>query len=250
MSKIIDLTGEKFNHLTVIERGPNTSHGLAQWWCKCDCGNKCLVRGSCLRNGHTQSCGCLQKQIAGKIGKTTIYKSCAGHNFIDLTGRKFGKLTVLNREENYPSGKVKWKCLCDCGNITYVNSWDLTSNKVQSCGCILSKKEELLIKIFTEHNINFIHQYSFPDLLSDKGNKLRFDFGIIRNDKLVGLIEYNGEQHYSCAPRGYFTEENLERIRQHDALKIKYCNEHKIPLLILNKDNDLEESLKWIQQLP
>ena len=31
MSKIIDLTGEKFNHLTVIERGPNTSHGLAQW---------------------------------------------------------------------------------------------------------------------------------------------------------------------------------------------------------------------------
>ena len=82
-----------------------------------------------------------------------------------------------------------------------------------------------MIKIFTEHNINFIHQYSFPDLLSDKGNKLRFDFGILRNDKLVGLIEYNGEQHYSCAPRGYFTEENLERIRQHDALKIKYCND-------------------------
>lgn len=46
------------------------------------------------------------------------------------------------------------------------------------------------------------------------------------------------------------TGENLEKIRQHDVLKIKYCNEHKIPLLILNKNNDLEESLEWIQQLP
>lgn len=56
----------------------------------------------------------------------------------NLIGRKFGKLTVVARSENTKSGKSQWICDCDCGNRKNkpVSSYDLTSGKVQSCGCM------------------------------------------------------------------------------------------------------------------
>jgi len=61
---------------------------------------------------------------------------------IDLTGKKFGYLTVLSRGEDYiyPNGKSRprWNCLCQCGNTTLVQSGALTSNKTKSCGCLRS----------------------------------------------------------------------------------------------------------------
>ena len=77
--KAIDLTGKRFNRLTVLERTANNSHGRAMWVCRCDCGNIVTVWGGNLRNGHTQSCGCLQREHASKASrlhgmtKTRIY---------------------------------------------------------------------------------------------------------------------------------------------------------------------------------
>ena len=65
--------------------------------------------------------------------------------FIDLTGKKFNKLTVIKRAEDrvLPCGqrKTMWECRCDCGNekIIYVNSYDLRHNKIKSCGCLKHK---------------------------------------------------------------------------------------------------------------
>ncbi len=61
MSKRIDLTGQKFGRLTVVEYS-HTKDGVAYWRCLCDCGNASIVRGPSLREGNTQSCGCLQKE--------------------------------------------------------------------------------------------------------------------------------------------------------------------------------------------
>lgn len=58
MGKVIDLTGQKFARLTVIERAENNNRGNAMWRCKCDCGNEIITRGSCLTTGNTKSCGC------------------------------------------------------------------------------------------------------------------------------------------------------------------------------------------------
>lgn len=57
---VIDLTGQKFNHLTVIERDGSDHRGEAKWLCECDCilHSRISVLGSNLRTGHTQSCGC------------------------------------------------------------------------------------------------------------------------------------------------------------------------------------------------
>jgi hypothetical protein len=60
----INLLGQTFGRLTVIFRGENDKRGRAQWICECECGNHSLIRGNELRSGHTQSCGCLQKEIA------------------------------------------------------------------------------------------------------------------------------------------------------------------------------------------
>lgn len=53
--------------------------------------------------------------------------------FVDLKGKKFGKLTVIELESRTP---IRWKCLCDCGNYHSVLSSNLTSGNVKSCGCV------------------------------------------------------------------------------------------------------------------
>lgn len=65
MALIIDLTGQRFGRLTVIER---TSNKGAQpyWLCLCDCGNQHSVAGGKLRSHIIRSCGCLQKELASK----------------------------------------------------------------------------------------------------------------------------------------------------------------------------------------
>ena len=57
MSKRIDLTGQRFGWLVVIESAENTSAGQARWRCRCDCGRETIVRGDKLRRGYTVSCG-------------------------------------------------------------------------------------------------------------------------------------------------------------------------------------------------
>ena len=67
MSKVVDLTGQRFGRLTVIERYGSNKDGQATWLCQCDCGNQPVVRGGKLRSGHTTSCGCLfvEKRFKG-----------------------------------------------------------------------------------------------------------------------------------------------------------------------------------------
>lgn len=69
MNGFIDLTDQRFGRLVAIERHSRKGR-VTMWLCKCDCGNKKIVRGTDLRNGHTQSCGCLHKEAVTKHGST------------------------------------------------------------------------------------------------------------------------------------------------------------------------------------
>lgn len=61
MPKFKDITGEKFNYLTVIEYiGIINNRSL--WRCKCDCGNEKIARSDHLKSGNTKSCGCFQRE--------------------------------------------------------------------------------------------------------------------------------------------------------------------------------------------
>lgn len=85
MSRLIDLTGQKFGRLTVIKRAPNKilpgGQQKTQWECKCDCGNITIVLGYLLKNGETKSCGCLNSELTSKRNKEN-----KKYNQYDLTG--------------------------------------------------------------------------------------------------------------------------------------------------------------------
>ena len=59
-SRSLSLIGEKYFHMTVLEKVKNTK-GNSRWVCRCDCGNTKEVRGSHLKAGNHKSCGCLRK---------------------------------------------------------------------------------------------------------------------------------------------------------------------------------------------
>jgi hypothetical protein len=54
---------------------------------------------------------------------------------INLTGQRFGLLTVKDTSEVRPNGKRYWACKCDCGRIKYVYYHNLIQGNVRSCGC-------------------------------------------------------------------------------------------------------------------
>lgn len=113
--KKIDLTGQRFGKLTVIEKTEErTKNSSIIYKCKCDCGNIVKMGSDSLRNKHTISCGCA-------MGK-------------DLTGKKFGRLTVVKRAENKGNRRM-WLCECECGNIKIIPAKGLLSGKSLSCGC-------------------------------------------------------------------------------------------------------------------
>ena len=66
MVKPRDLIGKKFGRLTVVSRAPNNKRGQTRWNCICECGNECVVLGTCLVRGMTQSCGCLWREAIEK----------------------------------------------------------------------------------------------------------------------------------------------------------------------------------------
>lgn len=97
--KLIDLTGQKFGRLTVIERAPDsfTPKGLrvVMWRCRCDCGNEKNVSSACLRNKTTKSCGCHKRE---KQSKRQLNNR--KHNRYDLSG-DFGIGYDSNDKEFY-----------------------------------------------------------------------------------------------------------------------------------------------------
>lgn len=130
MAKTKDLTGMKFGRLTVVERSSNDKHGKTQWLCKCDCGNEKVIRGDSLRGG-TISCGCYNME---KISKPRL----------DLTGKKFGKLTVIDKANE----KGYWNCVCECGNTKKVSASNLQRGATRSCGCLLKENsKEMMIEL-------------------------------------------------------------------------------------------------------
>ena len=121
---IKNLVGEKFGKLTVLEYYGKNEKGYHLWKCKCDCGNYAIVNNKSIKNGHTKSCGCI-------------------HRAKDLTGKKFGNLTVVKKVER-KNRSNQWLCKCDCGKEVVCYQYNLERGTSTSCGCLLRKKNTLL----------------------------------------------------------------------------------------------------------
>ena len=218
---IQNLLNKKFNYLTIID-GPIIKNKKTYWICRCDCGKIKQIRADQLKSGKTKSCGCFKK--ANLINNN--YKKR-----VDLTNKKSGKLIALQpTDKRTVDGRVIWKCVCDCGNITYVDTHSFQSGKKQSCGCLISKGENKIYNLLIEANIPFETQKTFTDCrFPDTNYFAKFDFYV--DNKY--LIEYDGEQHfyYKDNKHTWNTRENFIKVKEHDEFKNKWCKEHNIPLI-------------------
>lgn len=211
-----DLTGQKFNLLTVLGPTDQRTNGKMVWKCQCDCGEITYVHTANLKNGAVKSCGCLMS--GGK--RKDIFTP------LDIKGKKFGKLIPLEY-----LGERKWKCQCDCGNSVEVFTHNLTSGNTTSCGCSNNYKGEQKIQSILEKNkIPFVTQKTFDFCIYPNTNrKARFDFFV--DNKY--LIEYDGIQHFELLSSFY--NQNPQTVlttnQQHDNFKNKWCKENNIPLI-------------------
>ena len=114
-SNFKDMTHQKFGRLSVLQRAQNDKHNRTRWLCVCDCGNQKIITRKNLQNGDTRSCGCLRRM-----------KGRTPSNFKDITHKKFGRLTVLERHAaRTKQGGIQWLCICECGSHAVVSGASL-----------------------------------------------------------------------------------------------------------------------------
>lgn len=182
--KVEDLIGRKFHRLTVIEREPDIYYpnkrykdGFAKvsmWKCLCDCepNSYVVVRGTSLRIGHTQSCGCVQKERAADHCRKEKKK----YNEYNLSG-EYGVGRTFNTNKTFlfdleDYDKIKNYCWYE-GDKGYIKAKS-TDN---------SKKEIKLHRLIMD----------FPDKLVDHINGEKWDN---RKEKLrVANKQQNARNH-------------------------------------------------------
>ena len=173
--------------------------------------------------------GCSNDTISRHLKKYGIQP----HKFYeDLTGQIIGKLTVIGKSDK-SDRRLYWDCKCECGKKITVKGDHLRQKNQLSCGCLSSKGEEEIAQILKNNDIQFITQYKFSDFISEYNNiPYRFDFAIFENQKLLYLIEFDGEYHFRFEPSSKWnTQEAFLHRQELDKKKNEYCKKHNIPLI-------------------
>jgi hypothetical protein len=167
-------------------------------------------------------------------------------------GIKFNNLQYLNKlQENnirflnldeYDGifKKIDHQCL-DCDKIVNISPKNILDGS--KCTCKSGSIGESIIISFLEKNkINYIYQYSFDDLRSDKNIRLRFDFKIEKDNNYL-LLEFQGEQHFKYVEFIHNNYENYLKQCHHDNMKIQYCIDKKIQLIHIKWNENILEKL-------
>ncbi len=126
MPKVIDLIGQKFGRLEVIQRVDNNKWGSSRWLCNCDCGQETITLGNGLLSGNTQSCGCFQKE------KTIKRMTKHGNRIRGRTTPTYVSWRTMNQRCTNPNSK-RWKDYGGRG-ITVCNRWRKFENFLEDMG--------------------------------------------------------------------------------------------------------------------
>lgn len=208
-----NLVGKKFGKLMPIHRLDDYVHERGWLYeCLCECGNIKQIREKDFLYGKTISCECSKKE------------------YVDLTGKKIGKLTVLNLVEGERiHNSYVWLCKCECGNLVKIRSSQLYDGSTRSCGCITSIGEYNIKQILNNNNISYEHQWHTSECrFPDTNKQALFDF-YINDDKKGFILEFDGGQHERPADN-FFCKNNFLYTRNHDLYKNQWAWEHNIPI--------------------
>jgi predicted nucleic acid-binding Zn-ribbon protein len=129
----------------------------------------------------------------------------------------------------YETGKHRIKVRCLQCNW----AWNPIARRLFRRGCprcCFSKGEKKIQRILESNAVSHMCQYTFQDLISPDGGRLRFDFAILSGNALCHLIEYDGLQHFK--PVKYLGGvKRFEVQKRNDWLKDSYCSSRGIKLV-------------------
>lgn len=138
MPKLIDLSGQIFGRLTVINRASNRRR-QARWHCKCECGEVTKVCGHDLRCGDTKSCGCLRRELSSKRFKAI------GHLNGARNGRKANMIHGHARRTGCSRTHRSWEAMKRrCTNPNVHNYHNYGGRGIKVCSRWLSSFESFL----------------------------------------------------------------------------------------------------------
>lgn len=190
-----DLTGRTFGDLTVVGRSKEKQrYGDLLWECRCTCGTLCDVSISELLRGIKTNCGC---------------KNVRKSNTMDISGRKYGFLTVLYPTEMRRHGYVVWHCRCDCGNEVDVSYNELLYCSVVSCGCRKKEHEANLFRSLTHIDGTSLEAIRSKKIPIDNTTGYK---GVYRiREKYIAKIVFQKKQYYLGT---YETAEEAAEMRR------------------------------------
>jgi hypothetical protein len=226
------LEGEIFGKWEVIDRAGSNKTNQPMWKCRCQCGRIKDVNEYSLISGKSNGC-----------------RSCS--NFYDLKGKKFGYLTVLEKESTSRDRSIQWKCKCDCGNIVIVDSKSLRKGKTRSCGCFKTKKlvERMSLKE-GESSFNKMY-YGYKSDATKRG--LAFDLSKERFKELTQLNCYycgrKPNQLYYRRKNGGYIGNGIDRVNNNDG----YIEENVVPCCrqcnYAKGSMHIDDFEKWIKKV-
>ena len=143
---------------------------------------------------------------------------------VDLTNKRFERLTVIKRVNNSKHGDARWLCKCDCGNQVIVSSPNLKSNHVKSCGCLA---KEIKSQIHKKHGLTstkiYIIYHSMLNRCYNKNDKSYFRYGG-RGISVCPEWRKDFINFYNWAMQnGYREDLTIERINVNDNYKPDNC---------------------------
>lgn len=196
----VDITGNKFNKLTVIKYSRTVGRRRTMWLCKCDCGQMVEVEGSHLKNGHTKSCGCLNREFIADLNfknglsGTKIYY--VWYNMRNRCNRKDG------REYSLYGGRGISVCDEWLGENGFVNfsNWAMTNGYSDN----LSLDRIDNNKGYCPENCRWTDRYiQANNKRNNRFVKINGEVGTVANMARKYKINYWNLLHYSKGVKNY-----------------------------------------------
>lgn len=238
-----DLTGQRFGNLVAVEPIDVKTNVGVVWRCKCDCGNSEDILATRLTQRAHPLTMCIQCRKTETSEKRKA-KHLSPPSFQDLTGQRFGMLTVIRRATNQvgPAGhhQTRWLCQCDCGSEPKeILAVHLKSGKIRSCGCI---RGELITQKKRQPPRDIIDcgEYMY---FETKGHKVLFDS---EDMDIATMCKWTLDSNGYCIGIPDLSAGKIDRLHRRIMMKYQDIDSWMIDHKNGNKDDNRKCNLRLV----
>lgn len=236
------IIGREFGDLTVIRATEERRNSQIVYLCKCGCGEEILLTSSNFKYARRMDCGCSKrkKQAERDERKRLAEENRVKNLKVDLVGRQFGKLKVIERCPERYHKQVVYNCQCECKNTVTAYYIQLIKNRKTDCGCVPKKKRGRPYNLEKDIYLNKkFERWTVLDIVEQEGvapSYLKWlcqcECGTIR--LVTGTSIKNGTSK-SC---GCLATESARRTIQNIKKDITDISGKRFGLLVANKMTD------------